>query len=93
METHSFEAMRFLCVISLCVCVCVCVYMCYLQLLDADLLALLLGCAQHVVEGVLMFLLVLLLHLLLDDLLHAGVQDLSGFDALTEASLSHGRPL
>lgn len=77
-------------------CVCVCVWVCvcvcssrpHLQLLDAELLALLLGCAQHVVEGVLLLLLVLLLHLLLDDLLHAGVEDLSGFDALRDASVS-----
>lgn len=55
----------------------------YLELLDAQLVAVLLGTGQHVVEGIVVFVLHLLpLHLLLYDLLHVGVKDFSGFDPL-----------
>lgn len=55
----------------------------YLELLDAQLVAVLLGTGQHVVEGIVVFVLRLLpLHLLLYDLLHVGVKDFSGFDPL-----------
>lgn len=55
----------------------------YLELLDAELMAVLLGTGQHVVEGIVIFLLSLLpRHLLLNNLLHIGMQDFSGFDPL-----------
>lgn len=55
----------------------------YLELLDAELMAVLLGTGQHVVKGIMIFLLSLLpSHLLLNNLLHIGMQDFSGFDPL-----------
>lgn len=57
----------------------------YLKLLDADLLALLLGGGQHVVKSITIFLLFLLsLHLFLNNHLHICMKDFSGFDPLTE---------
>lgn len=55
----------------------------YLELLDAELLALLLSAGQHAVKGIVVFLLRLLpLPLFFNDFLHVGVQDFSGFDPL-----------
>lgn len=60
-----------------------CASLWYLELLDAELMAVLLGTGQHVVEGIAIFILHLLpLHLLLNDFLHVGVQDFSGFNPL-----------